>query len=40
MKNVHAGGANAVLWVENDKKLVTSGADACVKVWEITFHPQ
>jgi WD repeat-containing protein 1 (actin-interacting protein 1) len=37
IKNAVPGGANAVLWIE-ESKLAGSGADACVKMWEINFH--
>ncbi|KAK0496108.1 quinon protein alcohol dehydrogenase-like superfamily [Armillaria luteobubalina] len=42
LKNVGPGGVNAVLWVESGDgktgKLVSAGADACARVWEINFH--
>ncbi|KAF9458991.1 WD40-repeat-containing domain protein [Collybia nuda] len=41
IKNAVPGGANAVLWLESsDKggKLTGTGADACVRFWEVTFH--
>ncbi|KAK0220027.1 WD40 repeat-like protein [Armillaria fumosa] len=42
LKNVGPGGVNAVLWVESGNgktgKLVSAGADACARVWEIKFH--
>ncbi|KAK0458981.1 WD40 repeat-like protein [Desarmillaria tabescens] len=42
LKNVGPGGVSAVLWVESGDgkigKLVSAGADACVRVWEIKFH--
>ena len=41
IKNVGQGGANAVFWLEEDGKkgkLVSSGADACVRVWDVVFH--
>ena len=39
------GGANAVLWLDDVKsngsaktaRLASTGADGCVKVWEVTF---
>ena len=44
--NAQIGGANAVLWLEADKsesaksgKLASTGADGCVRLWEVTFHP-
>lgn len=42
IKNAGARGVNAVLWIDNFNgktgQLVSSGADASVKVWEVTFH--
>ncbi|KAF9077415.1 WD40-repeat-containing domain protein [Rhodocollybia butyracea] len=42
IKNAGPGGVNGVLWVDEGVgktgKLASSGADACVKVWEVTFH--
>lgn len=42
IKNAGTGGVNGVLWIDGGEgktgKLVSSGADACVKVWEVTFH--
>ncbi|KAH7878576.1 WD40-repeat-containing domain protein [Lentinula edodes] len=42
IKNAGARGVNAVLWIDNSNgktgQLVSSGADASVKVWEVTFH--
>ncbi|KAK0496100.1 quinon protein alcohol dehydrogenase-like superfamily [Armillaria luteobubalina] len=42
LRNVGPGGVNAVLWVESGNgktgKLVSTGADACARVWEIKFH--
>lgn len=37
VKNAGMGGVNSVLWI-GDKKLASAGADACVRVWEVTFH--
>ena len=39
VKNAGPGGVNAVLWLEGGKggKLVSAGADACVRVWEVMF---
>jgi len=39
VKNAGPGGVNAVLWLEGGKdgKLVSAGADACVRVWEVKF---
>uniref|UniRef100_A0A0W0F669 Uncharacterized protein n=1 Tax=Moniliophthora roreri TaxID=221103 RepID=A0A0W0F669_MONRR len=42
LKNVGPGGVNAVLWIDADGakgELASAGFDACVKVWEVTFHP-
>ncbi|KZT25763.1 WD40 repeat-like protein [Neolentinus lepideus HHB14362 ss-1] len=41
IKNAGPGGVNSVLWLESDGKagkLVSAGADACARLWEITFH--
>ncbi|KAF5389602.1 hypothetical protein D9757_004234 [Collybiopsis confluens] len=42
IKNAGSGGVNGVLWIDGGDgktgKLASSGADACVKVWEVTFH--
>ena len=38
IKNAAAGGVNAVFWL-GDTKLAGAGADACVRTWDITFHP-
>ena len=41
IKNAGMGGVNAVLWVESSGKvgkLASAGADACVRIWEVTFH--
>jgi hypothetical protein len=35
------GGVNVVFWLEEDGKkgkLASSGADACVRVWDVVFH--
>jgi WD repeat-containing protein 1 (actin-interacting protein 1) len=37
LKNVGPGGINSVLWV-GEKRLVSAGADGCVRVWDIIFH--
>ena len=39
VKNAGPGGVNAVLWLEGGKdgRLVSAGADACVRVWEVKF---
>ena len=41
IKNAGLGGVNAVLWLEEDGKkgkLMSTGADACVRVWDVVFH--
>ncbi|KAK7462716.1 WD40 repeat-like protein [Stygiomarasmius scandens] len=42
LKNVGPGGVNGVLWVDAAEggkgKLVSAGADGCVRVWEVVFH--
>ncbi|KAJ3840032.1 WD40 repeat-like protein [Lentinula raphanica] len=42
IKNAGPRGVNGVLWIDGGEgktgQLVSSGADACVKVWEVTFH--
>ena len=41
IKNAGLGGVNAVFWLEEDGKkgrLASSGADACVRVWDVVFH--
>jgi WD40 repeat protein len=42
IKNAGPGGINAVLWVEGGDgkagRLATAGADACVRIWDVTFH--
>ena len=39
VRNAGPGGVNAVLWLEGGKdgRLVSAGADACVRVWEVKF---
>lgn len=45
--NAQIGGANAVLWLNDGKsdegaktgKLASAGADGCVRLWEVIFHP-
>lgn len=37
LKNVGPGGVNSVLWVESGK-VVSAGADACVRVFDVKFH--
>ena len=40
VKEAGPGGVNAVLWLEGGRsgKLVSAGADACARIWEVTFH--
>lgn len=41
IKNCGPSGLNAVLWIASDAKggtLCTTGADACIRMWQITFH--
>ncbi|KAF9053801.1 WD40 repeat-like protein [Hymenopellis radicata] len=42
LKNVGPGGVNCVLWVESGDgkqgKVVSAGADACVRLFEVKFH--
>ncbi len=42
LKNVGPGGVNSVLWVESGDgkqgKVVSAGADACVRLFEVKFH--
>ncbi|KIJ98804.1 hypothetical protein K443DRAFT_133309 [Laccaria amethystina LaAM-08-1] len=40
IKEAGPGGVNAVLWLEGGRsgKLVSAGADACARIWEVTFH--
>ncbi len=42
LKNVGPGDVSGVLWIESGDgktgKLVSAGADVCVRVWEIKFH--
>ncbi|KAG5644698.1 hypothetical protein DXG03_007921 [Asterophora parasitica] len=43
IKNAVPGGANSVLWLKDEdgagfSRLVTSGADGCARLWEVTFH--
>ncbi|KZV76513.1 WD40 repeat-like protein [Peniophora sp. CONT] len=38
IKNAVPGGANTVFWLKGGKVLAASGADACVRTWEITYH--
>ncbi|THH14402.1 hypothetical protein EW146_g5922 [Bondarzewia mesenterica] len=41
IKNAVSGGVNAVFWVGSNDingKLISAGADACVRQWEVTFH--
>ena len=34
-KNAHPGGASGVSWVDGDTRLITSGADGCVRTWTV-----
>lgn len=36
-QNAHASAVAGVEWLD-EKRLVSSGADGCAKVWEVTFH--
>jgi len=36
--NAVPGGVNAVLWVSDEGRLAGTGADAAVRVWQVTFH--
>ena len=41
IKNAGLGGVNVVFWLEDDGKkgkLVSSGADACVRIWDVVFY--
>ncbi|TFK67757.1 WD40 repeat-like protein [Pluteus cervinus] len=43
IKHAGPGGVNSVLWLNGETdgktgKLVSAGADVCVKIWEVTFH--
>jgi len=41
IKNAGLGGVNAVFWLEEDGnkgRLASTGADACVRVWDVIFH--
>ena len=39
IKNAGPGGVNAVLWLDGGKngRLVSAGADACVRGWDVQF---
>ncbi len=37
IKNAGTGGVNAVFWL-GPTKLGSTGADGCVRVWEVVFH--
>lgn len=37
ISNAHAGGVSGVEWV-GEKTIASGGADAVVRLWEITFH--
>lgn len=41
IRNAGLGGVNTVFWLEEDGKkgkLVSAGADACIRVWDVVFH--
>ncbi|KAF9051714.1 WD40-repeat-containing domain protein [Panaeolus papilionaceus] len=41
IKNAGPGGVNGVLWLKSDAKggkLISTGFDACVRGWDVTFH--
>lgn len=40
IKNAVPGGVNSVLWSEGGKdgKLISAGADASVRLWDVKFH--
>lgn len=41
IKNAGPGGVSVVLWTLEDgktSKLVSGGADGCLRVWEVSFH--
>ena len=41
IKNAVPGGVNTVFWLDGDGKkgkLICAGADACVRVLDVTFH--
>jgi len=38
IKNAGPGGVSAVFWAK-DGTLASAGADGCVRLWEIKFHP-
>jgi WD40 repeat protein len=33
--NAHKDGVNGVAWIHGGKKVVSVGADAAIKVWEV-----
>ncbi|KAG4301918.1 hypothetical protein PCANB_002045 [Pneumocystis canis] len=37
IKNAHLGGASSAVWLSDDK-ILTTGADVCVKQWKITLN--
>ncbi|KAL0959696.1 hypothetical protein HGRIS_011391 [Hohenbuehelia grisea] len=42
IKNAGPGGVNSVVWTSEEGtkgKLVSGGADGCLRIWEVTFHP-
>jgi len=41
IKNAVPGGVNTVIWRHSNStvgKLISAGADACVRTWEVTFY--
>lgn len=34
-KNAHPGGVNGVAWVDGNTRLVSAGADGCVRTWTV-----
>ncbi|KDN38792.1 WD40 repeat-like protein [Tilletiaria anomala UBC 951] len=38
IKNAHAGGVNAVAWLD-DARIATAGADACARIYSVKRHP-
>ena len=40
IKNAGPGGVNGVLWLDGGKagRLVSTGFDGCVRIWDVTFH--
>jgi WD40 repeat protein len=40
IKNAGPGGVNGVLWLDGGKagRLVSTGFDGCVRIWDVTFY--